>query len=138
MCSSSQHILQPSCTGKCFVELLDSTLRTVSPGHIQSADGAQPSTFTHNQIFLTLGMGGKQVKNMEKLDQELMIHFQIRWELYQNICSKPTASLVQTYYETKSNLRFPSSHLCFPSLCDTLSGSSPILSFREKEFPLTD
>lgn len=39
---------------------------------------------------------------MGKLDQELMIHFQICWELYKNICSKPTAHLYKPIMKPKA------------------------------------
>lgn len=86
-------------------------------------------------MILTLGMGSKQVKNMEKLDQELMIHFQICWELYQNICSKPTAHLYKPIMKPKATSDSLPPAVSLPSATHSVA---PILSFREKEFPLTD
>lgn len=65
---------------------------------------------------------------MEKEDQKLMIHFQIRWELSQNICSKPTTHLYNPIMKPKatSDSFIPTSvFLLCPSrpLGDTLSCS---------------
>lgn len=118
-----------------------STLR-ISPGHIQSADVPHSSQLTYNQMILIAGtVNSKQVKDIEKEDQKLMIHFQIRWELYENICSKPTTHSYKPIMKPKATSGFfiPTSVSLLrisPPLCDTLSGS--VLSFREKEFPLID
>lgn len=80
----------------------------------------------------------KQVKDIEKEDQKLMIHFQTHWELYQNICSKPTIHSYKPIMKPKatSTPLFPllfafSAFLLF----SVTHAVAPVLSFRKKEFP---
>ncbi|XP_027262622.1 putative uncharacterized protein FLJ46214 [Cricetulus griseus] len=64
-------------------------------------------------------MDGKQVKNMEKADQKLVIHFQICCELYLNICScwKPALKFpVSSRGDAESRRRDPRESRCPPPL----------------------
>lgn len=64
-----------------------------------------------------------------------MIHFQIRWELYQNICSEPTTHSYKPIMKPKatSDSLIPASVSLLrisPARCDTLSGSCPFIQAK--------
>ena len=93
----------------------------------------QVNSHTTNDLHTwIINRNHKQVKDIEKEDQKLMIHFQTPWELYQNICSKPTTHSYKPIMKPKatSTPLIPTSVSLLrisPPLCDTLSGSCPFI-----------